>query len=162
MTFPATQFDRIGNTFSSGSSTAAWLPSVDEDWTREFVNLNDLVGEENVRLAFIVTNDNGNNLYLDEIELFNDDDPTPPSTTSLFSVYTTPFSEAKVTFNLPEKEQVRLQVYNTMGQVVLDNELYDTLNQTYTLDLSTQRAGIYIIRIHTRNEMKSTKVFISR
>ena len=162
LTFSGTQFDRAGNTFSLGSSTEAWVPASDEDWAREFVNLNDLVGEENVRLAFVATNDNGNNMYLDEIELFNDDNPAPPSTTSLFSVYTTSFLETKITFNLPEKEQVRLQVYNTMGQVVLDNELHDTLNQTYTLDLSNQRAGIYIIRVHTRNEVKSTKVFISR
>ncbi len=162
LTFTETQFDREGNTFSSGMSNAAWTPEVDQDWTREYVNLNDLVGEQMARLAFVVTNDNGNNLYLDEIEFFNDDNPTPPSTESLFSVYNSGSNEIKITFNLSEKELVRLQVFNMIGQVVLDNQLPETLNQTYTLDMSIQQAGIYIVRIHTNDQVQATKVFLGQ
>lgn len=160
--FSETQYDQLGNQFLSANNNSAWAPTSDIDWKREFVNLNDLVGEDNVRLAFVAVNDNGNNLYIDEIELFNDDNPSPPITTSLYSVYTTSFDEIKITFNLPEKETSRLQVYNTMGQVVLDNLLPDNLNQTYTVDMSTQRAGIYILRLQFANQIESTKVFITR
>ncbi len=162
LNFFDSQFDQLGNQFSSGTSTAEWVPITDLDWQREYVNLNDLVGESTVRLAFVVTNDNGNNVYLDEIELFNDDNPSPPTTTSMYSVYTPSFEEIKITFNLPEKETSRLQIYNTMGQIVLDNLLPDNLNQTYTINMSNQRAGIYIIRLQVANQIESTKVFISR
>lgn len=160
--FTETQFDQTGNQFSSGSSTTAWAPTVDQHWQRQFINLNDLVGEQNVRLAFVVTNDNGNNIYLDDIELFNDDNPIPPQAESEYSVYTTSSTEIKVTFNLPEKETSRIQIYNTMGQVVLDNLLPDNLNQTYTFDMVNLRAGIYIVRIQAANKIEATKVFISR
>ncbi|MFZ1807873.1 MAG: M43 family zinc metalloprotease, partial [Cyclobacteriaceae bacterium] len=130
--FNETQYDQLGNQFLSTNNNSAWAPATDIDWKREFVNLNDLVGEDNVRLAFVAVNDNGNNLYLDEIELYNDDNPSPPITTSLYSVHTTSFDEIKITFNLPEKETSRLQVYNSMGQLVLDNLLPYNLNQTYT------------------------------
>lgn len=160
--FNETQYDQSGNQFLSTNNNTAWAPTTDNDWRREYVNLNDLVGEDNVRLAFVAINDNGNNLYLDDIELYNDDNPTPPITSSLFSVYTTSFNEIKITFNLPEKETSRLQVYNTMGQVVLDNLLPDNLNQTYTIDMSNQRAGIYILRLQVANQIESTKVFITR
>ncbi|MEZ4944491.1 MAG: M43 family zinc metalloprotease [Cyclobacteriaceae bacterium] len=162
ISFKETQYDQLGNQFLSTNNDASWTPVTDTDWKREYVNLNDLVGEDNVRLAFVAINDNGNNLYLDEIELFNDDNPSPPSTESLYSVYTTSFDEIKITFNLPEKETSRLQVYNTMGQVVVDNLLPDNLNQTYTIDMSNQRAGIYILRLQVANQIESTKVFITR
>lgn len=162
ISFTEIQYDQLGNQFLSANNNASWTPIADQDWKREFVNLNDLVGNDNVRLAFVAINDNGNNLYLDEIELFNDDNPSPPITNSLYSVYTTSFDEIKITFNLSEKETTRLQIYNTMGQIVLDNLLPDNLNQTYTLDMSTQRAGIYIIRLQVANQIESTKVFITR
>lgn len=162
ISFNDIQYDQAGNQFLSTNNNAAWVPVTNSDWKREYINLNDLVGEDNVRLAFVAVNDNGNNLYLDDIELYNDDNPTPPITPSLFSVYTTSFDEIKITFNLPEKETSRLQVYNTMGQVVLDNLLPDNLNQTYTIDMSNQRAGIYIIRLQVANQIESTKVFITR
>lgn len=162
LSFSTTQYDQSGNQFLSANDNAEWTPATDADWKREYVNLNDLVGESNVRLAFVAVNDNGNNLYLDEIELYNDDNPSPPSTTSFYSVYTTSFDEIKITFNLPEKETSRLQVYNTMGQLVLDNLLPDNLNQTYTIDMSAQRAGIYILRLQVANQIGSTKVFITR
>ncbi|MEQ9412434.1 MAG: hypothetical protein RIF39_01315, partial [Cyclobacteriaceae bacterium] len=138
ISFTEIQYDQLGNQFLSANNNASWTPIADQDWKREFVNLNDLVGKDNVRLAFVAINDNGNNLYLDEIELFNDDNPSPPITNSLYSVYTTSFDEIKITFYLSEKETTRLQIYNTMGQIVLDNLLPDNLNQTYTVDMSTQ------------------------
>ena len=162
LTFTQTEYDRPGTDFLSAHDNASWAPVTVADWKREYVNLNDLAGEPNVRLAFVATNDNGNNLYLDDIELYNDDNPFPPVTTSLYSVYTTSFHEIKVTFNLPVKETSRLQVYNTMGQLVTDNLLPDNLNQTYTIDMGAQQAGIYILRLRVANQLESVKVFITR
>ena len=159
--FAVAQFDQTGNQFSTANSSAEWIPTSDLDWIRQYVNLNDLVGEQNVRLAFVATNDNGNNIYLDDIELFNDDDPTPPETTTLYSIYTITTDEIKVTFNLNEKETSRLQVYNMMGQVIIDNLLPNNLNQTYTIDMSNQQPGIYIVRLQVANQIESTKVFIN-
>jgi len=162
LTFSESHFDQNGNQFSVANSATAWLPTTDLDWKRTYVNLNKLVGEQNVRFAFVVTNDNGNNLYLDNIELYNDDDPSPPITSSLYSVYTTSFDEIKITFNLVDKETSRILSYNTTGQLVLDNHLPDNLNQTYTVDMSGQPAGIYILKLQVANQIQSTKVFISR
>ncbi len=161
LSFTEAQFDQAGNQFSSASSTAEWFPTTDTDWTRQYVNLNDLVGEQHVRLAFVVTNENGNNIYLDDIELFNDDDPSPPQTSALYSIYTISTDEIKVTFNLAEKETSRIQIYNRIGQIIIDNLLPENLNQTYSIDMSHQQPGIYIVRLQVANQIESTKVFIN-
>ncbi len=162
LTFTETQYDRQGSEFAVANRNDSWQPVNDQDWMREFINLSELAGEESVRLAFVATNGNGNNLFIDEVEFFNDDNPNPPSIASPFRVYTPTFTEIKITFAIPEKENARLQIYNTMGQLVLDNLLADTLNQTYTIDMINQPAGIYIVRLQFGNRIESTKVFITR
>jgi hypothetical protein len=55
---------------------------------------------------------------------------------------------------------VRLQIFNTLGQVVVDNELPETLNQTYSVDMSGQQAGIYILRLQMGNQLGTAKVYV--
>jgi len=66
----------------------------------------------------------------------------------------------KVTFNLPEKELVRMQVYDMLGHVVSDNLLPDTLNQTYTIDFPEESRGLYVVRVQTATSIDATKVLM--
>ena len=160
VTFPTILFDQAGDSFST---TNSGVPTASSDWKNQFLYLDELVGEENARLAFIVTNDNGNNLYLDNIEFFIDDDPSPVKINSAYKVYPNENpSSFNITFNLIEKENAGLQVYNLMGQIILENDLPETLNQTYTIDFSGQSSGIYIVRVKTTSEVSATKIFLTR
>ena len=160
VTFPTILFDQAGDSFSTSTTG---VPSVTTDWKNQFLYLDELIGEQNVRIAFIVTNDNGNNLYLDNIEFFIDDDPSPVKINSLYKVYPAENSSSfNITFNLTDKENVQLQVYNLMGQIIVDNHLPETLNQTYTIDFRGQASGIYIVRVMTNSEVGATKIFLTR
>jgi hypothetical protein len=161
--FLTTLFEKSGDSFSA-SSNSAWTPAGPSNWQNQFVYLDNLVGQENARLAFIVTNDNGNNLYIDNVEIFIDDDQNPVKITSLYKVYPSQNSSSSfdITFNLPEKENVQLQVYDLVGQIIVNNSLPETLNQTYTVDFSGQTSGIYIVRVQTTTEVSATKIFLSR
>jgi len=164
VTYPNVVYQRTGDQLSviGNNYNSPWSPIIPTDWRREYVELNDLAGKENVRLAFIVTNNRGNNLYLDNLEFFTDSNPIPPSITNAFSIYSLPNDPSifKITFNLAEKELIRLQVYNVMGQVVVDNLLPETLNQTYTIDFSQQSTGIYIVRLQVDNHVGAQKIFV--
>jgi hypothetical protein len=46
------------------------VPTGASDWSRHFINLSEYVGHEDVRIAFVARNGNGNNLYIDNIEFF--------------------------------------------------------------------------------------------
>jgi hypothetical protein len=151
------------NPTSTNSTNSSWRPQLTSDWKRQYVNLDALIGKtgnQQTRLAFVVTNDHGNNLYIDNVELFIDDNPSPVSINTLYSVYNNLQANFKITFNLPETEMVRLQIFNTLGQVVVDNELPETLNQTYSVDMSGQQAGIYIVRLQMGNQLGTAKVYI--
>lgn len=146
------------------TSATTWIPVAAADWKSQSIDLSELAGKENIRLAWVITNDNGNNVYLDNIEFFISNDPEPPRINRLFSIYSLPANpfELYVTFNLPARETLQLQVINTLGQTVLANTLPDVLNQTYTLTLDTLSTGVYIIRIATTQGWYSSRVLIGK
>ncbi|WP_276369413.1 M43 family zinc metalloprotease [Chryseolinea sp. H1M3-3] len=54
------------------STTAAFSPSNENQWRHEVIDLAAFIGNPNVQLAFVGINDNGNNLYLDNIAVKTD------------------------------------------------------------------------------------------
>jgi len=158
-------FDKLlidigGDQIAVKETASSWVPKSTSDWKSLYLNLSSLVGQKDARIAFVITNDNGNNFYLDNIEFFIDDDPNPLSISELYTIYNSTL-DFKITFNLPEREDVRLQIYTTLGQVVLDNILPETLNQTYQVDMTNQTSGLYIVRMQIGNQLAATKVFLS-
>jgi hypothetical protein len=145
---------------NSLTSDASWLPSKDSQWVKNYINLDSLAGHNNVRLAFVATNGNGNNLYLDNIEFFTNDDFSPLVIDNLYSIYGGLSDPVKITFNLPDRELVRIQAYDMLGHVVSDNLMAETMNQTYTIDFPTGSNGLYVIRVQTSTTLTSTKVLI--
>ena len=85
------------------------MPSKSFDWTQTYINLNALAGEKKVRIAFVLTNPISNNLYIDNLEFFVSDNPSPTAITSnLYSLYMNETEIGRnfhVTFNLDTARQ---------------------------------------------------------
>jgi hypothetical protein len=157
-------FNQSLDEIAVANSTITWIPVASADWRAQSIDLTALAGKANVRLAWVITNDNGNNIYLDNIEFFISNNPDPPRITRIFSIYPNPANpfEQFITFNLAQRETLQLQIVNTMGQTVLANTLPDVLNQTFTLELNQLSTGVYIFRIGTQEGWYSSKVFIGK
>ena len=145
----------------------SWMPDDEADWhTRISVNLNSLAGEENVRIAFVVKNQNANNVFLDNIEFFVTADPASVVPEELYTVYgydlTQPeLSELKITFNLPERQNVRYSVISVTGQMETDGVLADVLNQTYPLNLKGNLPpGVYFVRVLIEQRFYTSKILV--
>lgn len=164
VTYGPVIFDKSGQDLANETSLTDWKPADETDWRTEYVSINDLAGKKNLRFAFVARYGAGNNLYLDNIEFFVEDDPSPPKTDQLLSVYnseTNPY-EFKITFNLPSKQDARLVVYNALGQMLIDSQLPGTLNQTYTVNLFGQSTGIYVAHLQTATQTSNIKLFVGK
>lgn len=146
---------------------SAWLPQTDVDWKKNIaVNLTTLAGSADVRIAFVVRNGGGNNLYLDNIEFYTTANPDPIEIGSLYSVYGYDLenpeqTNLKITFNLPERQDVRFTLLNAAGAMETDGILTDVLNQTYPLNLSTRLPpGVYFIRVQIGQRFYTSKVLV--
>ncbi|MFM8739827.1 MAG: T9SS type A sorting domain-containing protein, partial [Cytophagales bacterium] len=138
---------------------SAWIPTTATDWRKQYINLNNYAGQENVRLAFVVTNGNGNNLYLDNIDFYTSSSANPIVPDELYSIYGGLGSGVKVTFNLDARADVRLAIYNSVGQIVSTVNYSDVLNQTYPIELGERSQGVYIVQIQIDNSLSAKRVF---
>ncbi|HMJ67815.1 MAG TPA: choice-of-anchor J domain-containing protein [Cyclobacteriaceae bacterium] len=157
-------FDKSGDDLANEDSGIEWKPADETGWRTEYISTNDFAGKKNLRFAFVAGNDNGNNLYLDNIEFFIEDNPDPLRRPDPLTVYNseTNLYEFKIIFNLPEKQDARLLIYNTLGQILVDSELPGTLNQTYTVNLYGQSSGVYVVRLLTPSQTSTAKLFVGR
>lgn len=147
----------------------AFTPQAQTDWqTNVTINLDAFAGREQVRIAFVATNENGNNLYLDNIEFFSTGNPRVVTVNEPFSIYgyraeEPGHSDLKITFNLAERQDVQYAVHDTMGKQYTSGLLKDVLNQTYPLDLEQSLAsGVYIVRLNIGGRMYAERVMVLR
>jgi hypothetical protein len=159
----------IAITLPSDNFSTPWLPHVEHDWQKNIVaDLTQYAGETQVRVAFVVTNANGNNLYLDNIEFFTTNPPDTIEVDQPYSIYGYHLAdpaqnELKITFNLPQRQSVDYSVIDMMGKSYANETLSDVLNQTYPLELEhALSAGVYVVRLKIGSHYYSTKVLISR
>ncbi len=163
-TFDKVLFNTGAATLANGKvSAASWSPTTSTDWVRRSVSLSEpddnLLGNQFVRIAFVVTNANGNNLYLDNIEFFLSDNPLQAAISEGFSVYPNPAKRDQVSilFNLNNRQPVTLELIDAQGKIVSQESLINVLNQTFPLALYDRPAGLYLLRAKTSNA-----VFVKR
>jgi hypothetical protein len=162
---PTPFFNKSGeNLANNNTSTAAWTPQALSEWQHRVVDLTALAGNKNLRFAFVATNANGNNIYLDNINFSTTVEPNPLLNEQLYVIYSkTDEYDFYLTFNLPEKQSVQYEVVDTMGRRVVKGVVDDVLNQTYPVRLEDHESeGIYIVRLGIGARFYSTKIYLSR
>jgi hypothetical protein len=159
VTFSDVLFNQSGNELSNTTSNSSWKPLTSNDWKKQFIVLNDYVGKTDVRLAFVVNNGNGNNLYLDNIVFYSDDNLNPVVPETPYSIYGGISTGVKISFNLEDRTNAKVWLYNTVGQLVSEFEYPNALNQTFPLDIAERSAGIYIARVQVGSQFSAQRVF---
>jgi len=131
-------------------------------WRNEFVDLSPFVFKEKIRLAFKITHDNGQNVYLKNITFFVGQSPPPPfpNTRKPFVIYPNPArNDLNLHLNLDIAEKGFFQVLDMRGKVMLEFTEPKILNQFITFDVSQLAEGMYILRLNT-NRITATQRFM--
>ncbi|MBL6446788.1 choice-of-anchor J domain-containing protein [Fulvivirga sp. 29W222] len=135
-------FSKFGEDLSTGSFTST--PKADSVWSRMEVSLSQYLQEDDLRIAFIITKDSENNVYLDNIQTF----VTKHNVTrDLIYPNPAPGGIFNISFDLPQKETVEVGIYDTRGQILGHTVFNNTLNQTYTFDYSHAAQGMYFAKV---------------
>jgi hypothetical protein len=127
----------------------AWTPSTAGDWTNRWINLDAYAGQENVRVAFVFTNGNGNKFYLDNLNFFV---PQP------FTLYPNPARDnVYIDFNVDEPTSATIEVVDVMGKLVRRETISDVRSDNHAVAVDALRPGVYIVRVRTANQVWSTR-----
>lgn len=142
-----------------------WVPSEKDHWQRQYIDLEELLGETEVRLILEFENRLGNNIYVDDLEIFLSDTRRPANRFARqydlnMLIWPNPSEEPtfNVTFDLDEKQDLTIEILDVTGRPLTYEEFPNTLNQTYLLDLGHRENGIYLLRITGRDFVTTRKV----
>jgi len=163
-TYPTTLFDRSGQNLKTYyPATNEFFAKTQADWkVNQYLNLNSLAGKSGVRLAFVMENQGGNNVFVDNVEFFMSDNPLPVDPGAKpFVIYWDDNWDANITFNLAEKQNVDFTLTDMMGREVHRTILPDILNQTVLVPVGLSSRGLYIVRLHIDKKYYNTKIYVS-
>ena len=153
-------FDKNSEQLSDILSDEGFLMEANSVWQNVFIDLNDFLVEESLRIAFVFSNGNGNNLYLDNIEFINTGNSERPQFEDWVSCYPNPVSDyLNVSFHLSEKQDVTVQLVDISGQIHQQLEYTQLLNETVQLEVQ-DLSGLFFLIVTGPYEHFIEKVII--
>ena len=164
-TWPFTIFSASGDQLVTGSTGGPWLPDGPADWKRGFADLKQFAGSDSIRLAFVTTNLNGNNLYLDNIETFITgftQDITLDENSMLIHPNPSRGDRVYITLKTDGRQDVDIVIVNMNGKIIYDMKLKDVLNQTYEIDLVGRNTGVYIVKVIGTTYHQTSRLVLTR
>jgi len=162
-TFDEVVYEKSGPALSTAFSESEWEPETENDWRKEIIDLAAFIGESQLRFALVATNSGGNNLYLDEFELFLDNEAVEAEldyNSILLHPNPARGKQVKLTFALDKRENVQVLVYNSIGRRLSMQHLDNVLNQTINLQLPSLPTGIYLVQVKSSSINRTVKMIL--
>lgn len=142
-------YEKAGPALSTYAVTSHdFEPNTPEQWRREVIELGEFSSGSIVLPVFMSTNQKGNNLYLDNVAIYQEGDPLGISTESSFGALLYPN---------PARNSLHIRLDSWNGELSID--LYDALgrgiqsttessnSEHFQLSLQGLETGIYYVRL---------------
>ena len=152
-----------GSLITAEDQSGDFIPSIDE-WGEQVVTLSILYHIEGFRFLFEFENGGGNNVYIDDIKIY---DPTAVGINEVnkaalnYNVYPNPVNDQlNVEFNLLENTHVLGEIFDVTGRKVttMFNSNYSL--GTHRLDYNTSdlNSGVYFVKITLEGESFTKRI----
>lgn len=147
------RYNKSGNALAtvSGSTSSAFTPASTSDWELTDIGLNQYTNDEHVLVKFRGTSDEGNNIYLDDIQISGPLGVRDANSGFEFSVGPNPMTEdAVVALNVANTGNYTIQVMDVRGKQVQTIYTGNLAFGKHRFDLSRQvlpNSGIYFIEV---------------
>jgi len=134
-----------------------FVPVDSNDWRTDFVDITAYAGND-VLIKFESDNKNGNNLYLDNIWVYEGAEPSVSivenNNLNEISIYPNPTND-NIVINLKgnDLDNASIQLFDILGKVVYSKQM---LKQEQTVHLGNFKQGVYLLKF---NNNKGSKVY---
>lgn len=154
---------------SAPATNVSFTPSGTSQWKDNTVTLSaGLASQSNVRFKFHFKSNGGNNMYIDDINIFGD---VPTSVNEIktvhnFSIYPNPTKEsAVVTFNLAaDVKTLRITLKDVLGKEVsniVNGQFFSSGKYNMSIDQGKKLApGLYFVEFNADNKIKVEKLIV--
>ena len=150
-------FEKGGNDLNTWEvETENFIPFEENHWRQEYIVLNDFSGQE-ILLKFVSTNYRGNNIIVDNINVYNENGLNLIHQFSKNSYIFPNPTNGKIHIELKDKSIRKFIITNSIGQVILEKQIN---NNKIEEDLSGQPKGIYFINLISDKNLETKQVIL--
>jgi len=149
---------------SSVTASSSYTPASDDDWyTVDITNISSSYYEADFRFKFVFESDNGNNIYIDNINMYPSSmsDLVEKKEATTLNVYPNPATDiTNIQLSAVDGQDYNVSVLNGMGQQVASiyqGTLAKGLNN-FEYNTSELAKGIYIVRIESEGNVQTVKL----
>lgn len=160
-----TVWDKSGANLSTTApvSSGNFFPQANE-WAKADVDLSQFDGNSEVILKFVATSAYGNNLFFDDINIYNNTTIGMNEVAeNEVSIYPNPVKDVlKIDMNLVSNSNVEYSILNNLGQTVMTENI-GTLNsgfQNETVSVSNLSSGVYFVKLTIDNKTTIEKITV--
>jgi PKD repeat protein len=154
-----------GNTLSNQTSSTTWKPSQSSEWiTVHMTNVTSTYFVENFKMKFKFESGGGNNIYLDDINLYQGSPSdaiivgmNEQSSFNSLEVYPNPTdNELNVQFNLNQSEMLVFEILDLTGKKIEKQLIKANSGENIAVfDTRNLSSGMYLLNIITGNTSKT-------
>jgi PKD repeat protein len=151
----------------AGSWQGEYAPTTTTQWVQKSINLPVAALAPNVRFKFeYFSGDFSNDIYIDDINISGTvgiDDNSPGAMADLMVFPNPAGSEVSVTYRLPASKNIKLEVFDAVGNLVYElvNKKQSAGGYTVTFNTSTIANGIYYVKLMGDNvNLKTEKIVV--
>jgi hypothetical protein len=159
-------YDKAGDNMKTANPTTSSFTPTSSQWRAETVSLTNYVGQSNLLLKFKATSDYGNNMYIDDINLFigyvGVDDVASVKNVEL---YPNPAaSNATLAITSDESVSATIVVYDAMGRMVMTLDQVEITAGKNEINLNTASLadGVYTVKVTAGSQMTLRYLTVAR
>lgn len=131
------------------NTSVGFIPASSADWDLESIDLSSFASSDKVLIKFQNINGRGNNLYLDDINIFDSPLGVQSVSKPSISVYPNP-NNGSFTFSVQHiKPGSELTIYDVFGKMNYSTRLISGSN---AIDISSHASGVYFYRVTSDGE----------
>lgn len=158
------RYNKSGANLSTvGTLNSAFTPTSQSQWREENINLSSVASQHKVLIKFEATSGEGNNLYLDDINITGPVGVEENSNTDIaFSVFPNPSdNNVFVNFSLNNDEEVELTLTDMTGKnikTIISSKLNKGEHSVVINKSEMNVSGIYFLNLKTTNSITVRKI----
>jgi len=143
-------------------STTEFVPSGTSQWRLETISLSPYSSAQNAVIKFRHSTQYENNMYLDDINIQTSTNVASQQLSNNVNLFPNPTSgQLSLSVVLPQNDNLKVRVLNTLGQSVHSFEQHNTFGGVYNISLEGQSKGIYFVEITTGTETVTKRVVLN-
>ena len=131
--------------------TADFIPQSNNQWRQEIIDLNNYNGQE-VMLKFVTTNLRGNNILIDNINIYNSNNVNAHHDLFNPTIYPNP-SNGLFKLSMNNKFVNNISIVNPLGQLIINESINEFINTKY-ISILKEKPGLYLVKINMPDQHK--------